>query len=394
MFMFTRRHVLPVLGAAAFGLAGCMGGSIGESGFGGAPTSPVSSEPLGDVMGQGQVRVGLLLPSSAGGSASQTAASMRNAAEMALREFNNPNIQLIVKDDGGTPQGAQTAAQEAISEGAEIILGPVFAQSVAAAGQVARMSGVPVIGFSTDTSVAGNGVYLLSFLPQSDVERIVSHAIQSGKRSFAALVPDTAYGTVVEASFKETVARLGGRIVAFERYDAAGLNAAAQRVASSAAQADALFLPESADAVPAAASALASAGVDLRRVQLLGTGLWDDPRLYSNASLNGGRFPGADRAGYQSFAARYRSQYGQEPLRTASLAYDAVSLVAALAQTQGLQRFSAATLTNPSGFRGVDGVFRFRSNGTIQRNLAVMEISGGSSRVVAPAPASFAAATN
>ena len=89
---------------------------------------------------------------------------------MALAEFNSPNVQLLVKDDGGSAQGAQQAAQQALAEGAEIIIGPLFAQSVAAVGQVARGRGVPVIAFSTDVSVASRGVYLLSFLPESDVD--------------------------------------------------------------------------------------------------------------------------------------------------------------------------------------------------------------------------------
>ena len=135
---------------------------------------------------------------------------MRNSAELALAEFNAPNIQLLVKDDGGTSLGAQQAAQQALDEGAEIILGPLFAQSVQAAGQVARTRGVPVIAFSTDTSAAARGVNLLSFLPESDVNRIVNYAFANGKKSFAALVQDNAYGQVIEAAFKEAVARRGG----------------------------------------------------------------------------------------------------------------------------------------------------------------------------------------
>ena len=145
---------------------------------------------------------------------------MKNAAEMALAEFNSPNIQLLVKDDGGNSGGAQQAAQQALDEGAEIIVGPLFAQSVGTVGAVARARGVPVIAFSTDASVAARGVYLLSFLPESDVDRIVEYAVANGKRSFAAMLPENAYGNVVEAEFKQVVARKGGRIVALERYRA------------------------------------------------------------------------------------------------------------------------------------------------------------------------------
>src|SRR5688572_25668482 len=150
-------------------------------GFGSAPPPP-PAQP--SAVGAGQVKVALILPLSAQGNAGSTALSMRNAAEMALAEFNNPDIQLLVKDDGGTSGGAQLATEQALAEGAEIILGPLFAQSVSAAGQVARARGVPVIAFSTDASVAAPGVHLLSFLPESEVNRVIAHAIAQGKRSF------------------------------------------------------------------------------------------------------------------------------------------------------------------------------------------------------------------
>ena len=158
----------------------------------------------------GGVRVGLILPLSAGGNAGTVALSMKNAAEMALAEFNSPNVQLLVKDDGGNSGGAQQAAQQALAEGAEIIVGPLFAHSVGTVGAVARQRGVPVIAFSTDATVAARGVYLLSFLPESDVDRIVDYAIANGKRSFAAMLSEGAYGNVVEAEFKQVVARKGG----------------------------------------------------------------------------------------------------------------------------------------------------------------------------------------
>ncbi|MCJ9707325.1 penicillin-binding protein activator, partial [Bradyrhizobium sp. SHOUNA76] len=170
--------------------------------------------------GTGGVKVAVILPLSAAGNAGLAAQSMRNAAEMALAEFQNPNIQLLIKDDNGSPQGAQASAQQAVDEGAEIILGPLFAQSVPAVAQVARTRGISVIAFSTDSSIAGRGVYLLSFLPESDVNRIVEYSASIGKRSVAVLVPDNAYGNVVEAAVKAAVPRRGGRIVAFERYGA------------------------------------------------------------------------------------------------------------------------------------------------------------------------------
>jgi outer membrane PBP1 activator LpoA protein len=313
----TRRAVLgfvvgaPLLGACS-GIQQTLTGSASQP----APSGPAQQAVT---IGTGQVKVGLVLPLSAAGNASIAAQSMKNAAEMALSEFQNPNIQLLIKDDAGSAQGAQQGAQQALDEGAEVILGPLFAASVPAVAQAARTRGTSVIAFSTDSSVAGRGVYLLSFLPESDVNRIVEYAVSTGKRSFAAMVPENAYGNVVEAAFKQTVGRRGGRIVAFEKYgaDRAG---AARKVAQSLRSADALLIADDGDAVVSVADALTAAGANLRNVQLLGTGLWDNPRVFASAALQGGLYAAPDPSGFRSFAGRYRAKYGGEPVRTATLA--------------------------------------------------------------------------
>jgi ABC-type branched-subunit amino acid transport system substrate-binding protein len=382
------RATLSLLGLAAL-LTACST----QLGGGGSPVAqqPGEATAANAAVGEGQVRVALILPLSGQGNASVAGQSMKNAAEMALAEFKSPNIQLLVKDDGGTAQGAQAGAQQAISEGAEIIIGPLFAQSVSAVGQIARTSNIPVIAFSTDVSVAARGVYLLSFLPETDVRRIVDFSISRGKRSFAALLPDNAYGTVVEGAFQQEVSRRGGRVVVLEKYTPEGnrINEAARRVSQAANQVDSIFIPDSPDAVPQVVNALAANGVDLRRVQVIGSGLWEDARISSTAALDGAWYAAPEATGYRNFSARYRARYGQDPVRTATLAYDAVALVAALVKTQGPQRFSEPSLTNPSGFAGIDGVFRFRPEGTNDRGLAVLRVAPAGGQVLSPAPHSF-----
>jgi len=243
--------------------------------------------------------------------------------------------------------------------------------------------------------VAASGVYLLSFLPESDVDRIVDYAMTNGKHSFAALLPDNAYGTVVDGAFRQVVGRKGGRVVALEHYgsDKADLQDPAKRIAAAAHEADAIFLPEGADLLPTVVQTLTANGVDPHRIQLIGTGVWDDARISNDAELQGAWFAAPDSVGYRNFSARYRHRFGQDPVRTATLAYDAVSLVAALVKTQGPQRFSVEVLTNPSGFSGIDGIFRFRSDGTNQRGLAVLRVAPSGPQVISPAPRAFASGT-
>jgi branched-chain amino acid transport system substrate-binding protein len=382
-----RRAVAGLLATAGAFLAGCSQTSQYLSST--PPQSPQT--PLAATIGTGQVKAGLILPLSAAGNAGLAGQAMRNAAEMAIAEFNNPNIQLLVKDDGGTAEAARVGAQQAIDEGAEIILGPLFAQSVGFVGQVARPRNIPVIAFSTDANVASAGIYLLSFLPETDVDRIVQYAASTGKHSYAALIPDNPYGTVVEAAFKQAVARRGGQVVGLERYphDKAAMANPVRSIALASARADALFIPDGGDAVPDVAQALSADGMNLKRLQLLGTGLWDDPRIYAAPALDGGCYAAPDGVGYRNFSSRYRTRYNQDPVRTATLAYDAVALIAALVKTQGPQRFSQQVLTSPSGFTGIDGLFRFRPDGTNERGLAVLRVSSAGAQIAAPALRSF-----
>jgi ABC-type branched-subunit amino acid transport system substrate-binding protein len=393
--LLTRRQSLraALCASAAFAVSACAGGNVdlGSFGkFGGNTEAPAAPPAPGTEIGQGQVRVGLILPLS-GPSGAGVGTSLKNAAEMALSDFKNPNIQLLVKDDGGTPQGAQAGAQAALNEGAEIILGPLFAQSVRAVSQVTRARNVPVIAFSTDASVASQGVYLLSFLPETDVRRIVEYAASRGKRSFAALIPDNAYGAVVEAAFQQEVPRRGGRVVVLQKYplDPSKLAEPVHAVAQAATQVDSVFIPDNADSVVQLVQALAADHVNLKRLQLLGTGVWDDPHIFATPALHGALYPGPDPNAFRTFSAQYRTRYGQDPVRAATLAYDAVALVAALVKTQGPQRFSEQVLTTPSGFSGKDGLFRFRPDGTNERGLAVLRVGPTGPQVVAPPPRSF-----
>jgi len=375
-------------------LAGCSTSLPGGM-FGKSENEPIETQPGGGLSGiQSQplsgptTRVGLILPLSAGGNAGMVAASMKNAADLALAEFGATNIQLIVKDDRGSAQGARAAAEAAVQEGAEIILGPLFSPAVAAAGPVAKQANIPMIAFSTDTNVATQGVYLLSFLPESDVDRIVSYSAQAGKRSIVALLPENAYGSVVDAQLRSVAGSRGARVVAVQKYHADGKNLkdAVRRAASAARQAETIMIADSPEMTTQVVSAL---GIQPGTKQLIGTGLWDDKSLFADPKMNGAWFAATELTGYNAFAQRYRARFGQDPVRTSSLAYDAVSLVAALVKTQAEGRFSVETLTNPSGFVGVDGIFRFRRDGTSERGLAVMEIRDGTTRAISAAPRAF-----
>ncbi len=345
----------------------------------------------------GQVKVALLLPISAPGSTANVAKAIKQAAELALFDFDNPNVSLVPKDTKGTPDGARLAAESAIQDGAELIVGPLFAQEVAGAADVARRAGVPMIAFSSDEKVAGNGVYLLSFLAGRDVPRIVSFAMARGKRNFAVLVPQTPYGRIAEAAFAKAVAAGSGSAPVRASFTSGSMSGAVQQIASavkSGQRIDALFLPAGREELPSLAPLLAAAGVTGTNVQFIGTGQWDYPNVGGEQALVGGWYPAPDPSGWNKFSASYAKTFGGTPPRIASLGYDAVSLAVSLSQNPQGQRYSFSQLTRGSGFAGVDGLFRLLPDGTSERGLAILEVRPGSPRVLDPAPRSFATASS
>ncbi|HEX4157513.1 MAG TPA: penicillin-binding protein activator [Rhizomicrobium sp.] len=340
---------------------------------------------------QTPVRIGVLLPFSNGSASTRLlASSMLKAAEMALYDSGKHNLLLVTADEGAGGSEAAAGVRTLVSEGAEVIIGPLFAQSVSAAAPVARDHGVPLISFSTDRAVAGDGIYLLSFQPENQVQRIISYAASQGHSAFAALVPRTAYGARVTAAFRDSTAAVGAHIVELENFvpEAGDIAGPAAKIAQS--KGDAILIAQGGSLLRDIASALGAEGAGSRQVQYLGTGLWDDPATAREPGLAGGWFAAPDPDAERGYETKFRAVFGTRPPPLSALAYDAVSLVALLSSGPPYHRFTWNALTDPSGFSGVDGILRFNPDGTSDRGLAVLKVDvGGTFTVVSPAPRTF-----
>lgn len=376
------RPALVVFMAGA--LAACQGSSgrrLDSLNLGGQ-SLPNQSTPTGAA-----VKIALLLPLSSKNTRIRSVAkSLKEAAELALFDFSAPNVALVPKDTRGTAAGASFAAQEAISEGAQLIIGPLIAPAVSAVGVEARKAGIPVIAFSTTESVAGDGVYLLSFPPSLEIERIVSFAMGRGLKRFAALVPATGYGNVVAGDMTRIVQEQSGTLYTVERFKGRGgqISKPVSRVVKVAENIDAVLI-----GVGSPKLQVISKQINQEPgLQLLGTGVWNDPSIAFEPTLQGAWFPAPGGGSRQSFENRFQSTYKRAPPQIASLAYDAVSLAVALSRTPSFdgQLFTDAQLTAADGFCGADGQFRFRPDGKIERALAVMEVTANGFQMIDPAP--------
>ncbi|HEY0901527.1 MAG TPA: penicillin-binding protein activator [Micavibrio sp.] len=353
------------------------------------------------------VKVALLVPLS--GKNADLGQAMLQAAQLALFDMEYENIELVPQDTKGSDDGARTAAQLAIADGAKLILGPIFANEARAVAPIAQQADVNVISFSTDYTLAQNNVFVMGFLPHIQVERIVQYAAQQRLSRIGIIAPENEYANVVISAWNVNANRLGmapahilrvkpGSADAAERIDAF-TNGSARIAAAKAGQPlppapyEAIFMPVGGSEAISLADSLSYYELDPQTVRRLGTGLWDDHNLAMQKSLNGAWFAASDPAQRRAFENRYRESYSATAPRLSTLAYDAMSLAVVLAKSgfaqAGTPSFDRQSITNPNGFAGIDGIFRFRPDGMAERGLAILEFRNGSMNVVDPAPRSF-----
>jgi ABC-type branched-subunit amino acid transport system substrate-binding protein len=346
-------------------------------------------------------RIAVLLPfSSTNTEVRKQAMGIYNAIQMALFQVGAREVILMPRDaTSADPSVISGIAEDAVKDGAIAIIGPVFAQQVAPVAQRAAEVRAPVLAFSTDVSAFGQGAYLVSLTPYSEVERIVDWATKDGVTRFAMLGPDNANGRTIEQALRQEVAERGGQVVSVEYYTPgnASPQAEARRTASvieaenrSYPNKVAVLIPETGVQLRSVGALLrAIANVTPREVRFLGTGAWNDPDVWREPGLYGGSFPAPDPTALQDFEKRYQAIYGEAAPRLASFGYDAGALAATLA---GADRLDNGVIQRPQGWSGVNGLFRFQSDGSVERALAVMQLQDrGGVKIISPPILEFAA---
>lgn len=330
-------------------------------------------------------RVALLVPLS--GSNAGVGQSIANATMLALLDTQNQSVRITNYD---TAPGAAVAAQRAIADGAQLILGPLLADDVRAVAPIAKTAGVTVLSFSNDAGVAGGGTYLMGYAPVQSIGRVVSYARGRGVTTFAGLVPNGLYGQRASTAFLRAVEVSGGQVVSLQTYarTSGGVAAAAGRLAGQGAYGAVLIADGGATAAQAAAQVKRGANAGTR---ILGTELWNsEAGVAARPPLSGAWYASVSDTLYRQFATKYRARFGATPYRLSSLGYDAVLLTVRIARDWRVgSPFPEARLRDADGFSGIDGAFRFGRDGIAERALEVKEIRGGTTAVVSPAPSGF-----
>ena len=313
--------------------------------------------------------------------------SIANAANMAVLDTGGQNIRVTTYD---TAAGAAAAAQKAIADGNKLILGPLLADDVKAVAPIGRAAKVPLISFSNDTSVAGNGTYIMGFVPTQSVERVVFYARSRGLTTFAGLVPNGTYGQRASQAMIRAVEASGGKLVAMQNFDrsAGSISAAVTKLALNG-QYDAILVADSGRVALQIVPAIRRSGGATAKV--LGTELWNTEGTLANSpAMHGAWFASVSDTYYNQLSAKYRARFGKGPYRLASLGYDAVLLANKIAGGWRVGTpFPIAQLVDEGGFSGIDGAFRFGRDGIADRMLEVQQINATGFAVIAPAPRSF-----
>lgn len=368
-----------------------------------APAAPVISNTTQAQKNLPPVKVAILLPLS--GQHKNLGDAMLKAAQMALFQIGHNNLELIPRDTKGTADGARDAARSAINAHAQLVLGPIFAANVRAAKPITQSARVNMIAFSTDWTLAGGNTFIMGFLPFDQVERVTKFAAKHGIRRVGVLTPSSDYGRVVSSAFQTLAPRNGITITGTTNFPTNTSNLAPivstftrfeERKAANALNQtpfDAVLMPTGGQHARAIGSLLSHYDLPPRTVRRLGTGLLDEAALASENNLEGTWFAAPSPNSRRNFEQQFTNTYGHRAPRLSTLAFDATALSAVLAK-RGFQNgnkpaFDKRSIASPNGFSGLDGIFRFRDNNTIERGLAVLEYRRGQIVVIDDAPKTF-----
>ena len=343
------------------------------------------------------VPVALLIPRSDSG-AGAVAASLENAARLAIASLDGVQIDLRVYDTAGNAQRAAVQAETAVADGAQIILGPLFGEAANSAGIAVADNGINVLSFSNNPSIAGGNVFILGPTFQNTATRLLRYANRQGRSSTVIVHPQNVEGEFGKAAIQAAAASSGVRVASVQSFPFSqeGVSAAVPRIRDAVASsgADSIFLTSTAaGALPLFLDLLPAAGINPATTQYLGLSRWDvPPQILSMPGAQGSLFTLPDRASATAFENRYRAQFGSSPHQLAGLAFDGINAIGSLVRQGRSDALSGRALTQNAGFQGATGVFRIRPDGSNDRGHAVATVRNNQVTILDPAPSGFGGA--
>lgn len=348
---------------------------------------------------QAPVPVALLVPRGSGqGGDVVLAQSLENAARLAMADLQGVKIDLRVYDTAGNAATAAAVADQAVDDGARILLGPVYAEAANAAGLAVAGRGINVLSFSNNATIAGGNVFVLGPTFENTAYRLTDFAARQGRRNIVVVHGNDLAGQLGRNAVERAIAATGARLAGTVGYEVSqqGVIAAIPQIKATVdgSGADAVFLTTTtASALPLLSQLMPEAGISPQVVQYIGLTRWDIPsQTLDLPGVQGGWFALPDPVMSQQFASRYQAAYGSAPHPISGLAYDGIAAIGALVGAGKSDALTGSALTQGAGFQGTGGIFRLRPDGTNERGLAVAQIQNRQVVVIDVAPNRFSGA--
>ncbi len=349
------------------------------------------------------IRAAFLLPLT--GKSAAVGASFQNAGMLAINEYPDSPLELTFFDTKGTAAGAKAAWRDARPYRPQIILGPIFSEEVAAV-QSASPADIPMITFTSDDSLMDDRTHTMGLLIPNQVDRLVEFACVAGIRKWGVIGPEERLGEATMNALAESIRRCPGMEIAkvslyhdgirnFDPFVAKIVPRPIDPKKKDLTDADREFLAQTMqEKTGVDAVFVFEEGTKLRQIMSLLSFYDLTPTTFPvfglstlgqarDRSFVGAYFPGLSDIRSPQFNRRYRAAFQTDPVRIASMGYDAVSLLAVLARHNALD---ADNLTNPRGFNGVDGRFRLGTDGKNERLLDIYQATARGAILVSPAP--------
>ena len=351
------------------------------------PPRTLQDSSLAPNQAANKLKVALLTPLS--GTHAKLGQDMLSAAQLSLFAHGGNRVEMMIYDTKGNPDEATSVAHQALQDGAQLFIGPVFSSEVQAISAVTVQAGVPILSFSNSESVAGPTIFTLGFDPKDQIDAILQVAATHGMRHIGAMLPENAYGQLLQESLNNAARAHSVQVSPVVFYTPGAGDFSQQTAQFKDQPLQGILVPEGGQTLKLITSALLYNDVDMSEIKLLGTGQWDTPATFNDDSLLGGWYAATPPNKRVQFEQKFHQQFGHYPPRIATLAYDAISLAIVLSQQATTPSNMIAALTQPRGFDGMDGAFRLNANGHVDRPLAVLEVATHGVRVVSPAQSSF-----
>lgn len=337
-------------------------------------------------------QVALLVPAgSSDGNVAFLAQNLTNAARLAVADLQGANVDLRVYDTAGNAQRAVQVATQAVNEGADIVIGPLFAENANAVGVALAQSDVSVMSFSNNPSVAGGNVFVMGPTFDNTARRLMEYARRQGIGT-AYVVNGNSPGEISGRDALVSAASDNGiRVVGTTSFQMSqeGVGSAVPGIVAQAETADALLLTSTTDgALPFLTRLLPENGLPPSAIQYVGLTRWDVPAsALSLPGVQGGWFAIPDTRAVSEFSSRYAASYGSAPHSIAGLGYDGIAVVGALQQAG--RPLTPSNIRQSRGFAGASGAFRFLDTNATQRALSIATVENQTVRILDSAPSRF-----